>query len=74
MADERRVTIEFGGSAELTEREIWPDRDAPEDWTAADVVAVLKHAGRREVLREWDIDREITFDVCGPGGVFVVDW
>ena len=52
----RSVTFDFEGSETLTEKEIWPDGNAPVDWTAADVVALLK----RGWLSDWNMDGCIT--------------
>ena len=55
----RTVTFDFEGSETLTEKEIWPDGSAPENWTTADVVVLLK----RGWLEEWNMDGCITVTI-----------
>ena len=43
---------------------IWPDGDAPENPTVADVLAVIAESGGAErVIRDWDLDHEIVLTV-----------
>jgi hypothetical protein len=54
----------FGGSVDLTENDIWPDGDAPDDWTAEDVEAVIVECGGAVgVLRGWELDGCLTLRV-----------
>ncbi len=44
--------------------EIWPDGDAPENPTAADVAKVIEQCGGlRRVLRDWDLDQNLTLTI-----------
>jgi len=48
----------------LTVDEIWPDGNAPENPTVADVVAVIDNCGgTRSVLRDWDLDNDLTLTI-----------
>jgi hypothetical protein len=41
----------------LTEDEIWPDGDAPPNWTQQDVEALIKKCGGAlRVIRDWELD------------------
>ena len=48
----------------LRVEDIWPDGDAPENPTVADVLAVIaKCGGTERVLRDWDLDHELVLTV-----------
>ena len=69
MAGDRRVELIFEGTVSLSEREVWPDGDAPDDWTAADVVVVIKNAGGlHSVLRDWNLDSALELAVVADDG------
>jgi hypothetical protein len=56
MAD---FSIELDATLDLSISEIWPDGDAPENPTVADVVAVLeKHGSVTSVLSDWGFDAQ----------------
>lgn len=60
--------FEWGGSADLTVDEVWPDGDAPENPTTDDVLkAMLKAGSLRRLVNEWMLDIE-EVEVSGPGG------
>lgn len=41
--------------------ELWPDGDAPDDPTVADVVALIKRCGGwRKVISDWNLDDGLT--------------
>lgn len=59
-----RFRITITSDNVLTLDELWPDGDAPENPTADDVRArIRQHGGAREVLRDWNLDDELTLDV-----------
>jgi hypothetical protein len=52
----KSFTIELPFDATLTEAEIWPDGDAPENPTVEDVKAVLKDCGPpMRVINDWGL-------------------
>jgi len=60
--------IEWGGSADLTPDEVWPDGDAPENPTVEDVkTAMLKSGSLYCLARDWDMQLE-EVEVYGTGG------
>jgi hypothetical protein len=64
----RTVLFCFEADLELDEKEIWPDGDAPENWTPADVAAVVRSCGGPlAVLRDWDLGTELRLRICGDG-------
>ena len=56
--------IEVGGSWTLSVREVWPDKDAPEDPTTQDVIAEIKKSGSiRRLIQDWDLNPDtVTVD------------
>jgi hypothetical protein len=59
-------TFRFAVSAEihLEVDDIWPDGDAPENPAVADVLAVIaKDGGKKHVLSEWDLVRDLDLEV-----------
>ena len=53
-----------GPTWELTEEEIWPDKDGPEDPTAEDVIDAMKSYGRPgDVIRDWALDDGLKINV-----------
>jgi hypothetical protein len=64
MNKERGVTIEFSGSVTLDETELWPDGDAPRDWTAQDVKKLMGVGW----LRDWNCDEDLTVTICADDG------
>ena len=61
--------IEWGGSADLTIEEIWPDGDAPENPTTADVIAAMRKTSDlpERICRDWNLPIE-DIEITGPGG------
>lgn len=64
--------FEWGGTADLTVEEIWPDGDAPENPTTADVIqamlkAVGQYGGTQRLASHWDLEIQ-DVEVSGPGG------
>lgn len=58
---DRRPTFyfEWGGSADLTVEEIWPDGNAPENPTVDDVIAEMQRCRSvRTLCRDWNLDVE----------------
>lgn len=69
---EQRFYLEWGGTARLSAREIWPDGDAPETPTVDDVIAAMrKDADHQSQFRwladRWNLDIE-DVEVTGAGG------
>lgn len=53
-----------GPTFNLTEEEIWPDGDAPENPTDADVIEAMKDYGHvSTVIRDWALDDFLTIHV-----------
>lgn len=50
-----RFSIDFGGSVDLDTAEVWPDGDAPEHPTLADVLTVMRRERRIDLLRDWGL-------------------
>ena len=75
MAEKTYFYLEWGGTADLAVEDIWPDGDAPENPTTADVIeAMKKEAGTlgfrsapRHVAERWNLEIE-DVEVSGPGG------
>ena len=67
MSDERTVTFDFEGSEVLRESDIWPDKDAPRNWNAEDVLALLK----RGWLESWNMADCITVTITDDHGLQV---
>jgi hypothetical protein len=71
MNPERTIVtfnVEWGGSADLSVEEVWPDGDAPKNPTSDDVVqAMLKSGSVWQLYRDWDLDIQ-EVEVYGPGG------
>lgn len=56
---QRTFHIEWGGEADLTIGEIWPNGDAPEDPTVEDVIAEMgKWRSARTLSRDWNLEIE----------------
>jgi hypothetical protein len=54
---ERVCHFDFSGNVDLAESQMWPDGDAPANWTASDVAEVVKKCGgTMRVLHDWDLD------------------
>jgi hypothetical protein len=57
--DTKTFLIEWGGEACLTVDEIWPDKNAPENPTVEDVIAVMRREGSlSRLLSNWNLDIE----------------
>ena len=54
MSGEKFFTITLQGDHSLTVEEIWPDGDAPDNPTDADVVAVLKKYSLSDLISDWN--------------------
>jgi hypothetical protein len=62
------ILIMFSGEIELDEGSIWPDKDAPENWTAADVKAVMESCGSKwRVIDDWNLVDNLRVEVAGGG-------
>lgn len=57
----------FSGAATLTVKEIWPDGDAPENPTVADVIARIKSRWSRtgDFIDAWYLDQDVHVKVNG---------
>ena len=52
-----RFSLDYSGSAVLTVDELWPDGDAPENFTEDDVRELIDdHGGPVAILRDWSMD------------------
>lgn len=60
----KSFTIEIGDEASLTENEIWPDGDAPENPTTDDVIAQIKAttSGAGDFRVSWGFDTHVYVD------------
>lgn len=60
----RSFNIAITAEWDLSEDEIWPDGDGPENPTTADVIAELtKIRPQRRALHDWNLDEyEVTVD------------
>ncbi len=57
----------------LSISDLWPEGNAPDHPTVADVVELVrKDGGLRHIIRAWNLDDEIEMEIAGPGGVEVV--
>lgn len=63
----RRGFIVDFGHVELSVSDVWPDGDAPENPTAADVAAVMDRYGAWRVINDWCLLPD-GFDVIDPAG------
>ena len=58
-------------TVELAVDEIWPDGGAPENPTAADVIAVMRESSHDRIARlliEWNLDSDQVVSVSKLGG------
>jgi len=71
MADnEKRFILDMNLSVTLSIQQIWPDGDAPENPTAADVIAAIKESDEfspLEALRDWNLDDDVQLTVMPVG-------
>jgi len=52
----------------LDTNELWPDGDAPENPTEKDVYDLIeKHGGPKEVLSDWNLDKDLDCEVIDLG-------
>ena len=64
--DEAHFT--FDGNFVLTEKELWPDGDAPFQWTAVDVEALIeKGGGLGCILSSWFIGDSLVMQIWVNG-------
>lgn len=55
----RSFYVEWGGTADLSVDEIWPDGNAPENPTRDDVIAVMQQSGSvARLCRDWSLEVE----------------
>lgn len=54
LNEKKMFTIILAGDHPLTVEEIWPDGDAPENPTEADVAEVLKKYSLADLIGDWD--------------------
>jgi len=64
----RVFRIDFRSTFTLSDRDLWPDGDAPEDPTVEDVAARLEaYGGARRVIMDWNLgDLRYFIDVYEP--------
>jgi hypothetical protein len=73
MTDTAKPTFHFTYSCEVSlgVDEIWPDGDAPENPTLADVAKVVDLCGgAMRVLRDWDIDCGLELTISNNDGSY----
>lgn len=57
-------TIHVEADIHITEAEVWPDGDGPENPTAEDVAQAMRnHGTRRMTMRDWGLDDELVVTV-----------
>jgi len=67
--------IDFNGSFELDEDEIWPDGDAPPQPTAADVIKAMKQCGSKAgLIDEWSFADDLIIGICTADGDDRANW
>ncbi len=60
----KKFSFYISADVSLTEREIWPDGDATTEPTVADVVALIeKCGGKIAILRDWDLENDLSLEV-----------
>jgi hypothetical protein len=73
--DVKYVTLDFEGSVELTESEVWPDGDAPAGWTADHVRERIEASdGLLPLLRDWNLADYIEVTVTDDEGDTAHPW
>lgn len=71
----RQVFLSFEADFALKEEEIWPDGDAPENWTVADVVRRIASEGDlASFITDWSLDNDIRVGVSCDGEYKEVEW
>lgn len=61
-------SVEFGGQYDLSVEDVWPDGDAPENPTTADVLTAMRKSGSlSRLISDWNMEIE-EIEVSGPGG------
>lgn len=69
MSDSTRFLVSMEADCYLAVEDIWPDGDAPENPTPADVKAVMEKCGRKvRVLDEWELLHDLKVEVCDRRG------
>jgi hypothetical protein len=58
--------FEVGDEQILTVEEIWPDGDAPENPTLADVLEVVRKHGRWAIARDWGFEDHVEVEGIDP--------
>ena len=60
----RGFRLYYEGETFLRVQDLWPDGDAPENPTVADVRALMRAEGPDwKVIREWDLDHDVVISV-----------
>lgn len=76
MSDRPRhpgFSINLSCDVMLSISDLWPDGNAPQDPTVADVAELVRRdGGLRHIIRAWNLDAETEMTISGPGGVEVV--
>ena len=71
----RIVEFEYSGSVNMGERELWPDGDAPENWTLQDVVKlIVKDGGKFRILRDWNLTDALELNIRDQSDGLIGDW
>lgn len=58
--------FEVGDEQMLTAEEVWPDGDAPENPTLADVLEVLRKQGRWRLANDWGFEQHVEVEGIDP--------
>lgn len=62
--------VTFSGSFRLAIDEVWPNGDAPEKPTPADVVRkMMKEGSKTRLLDDWNLGDDLTIIVSGAHGM-----
>jgi hypothetical protein len=62
------ILITIGGEWDFGPEDVWPDGDAPDEFCAEDVAAVMRKFGKRRVIDDWGFmdEMEIEIEVPNP--------
>lgn len=65
MTEPKKFVLDLSMHVQLTEEQIWPNDDAPENPTAADVVEVLRESSANllTALEDWNLEEFVELSV-----------
>lgn len=71
-SEEKKVVLVYVMRRELSEKQVWPDGGAPENWSAEDVLKIIQEdvISPDDLMREWNLYGELSVQV----GDDVVRW